>query len=234
MPGESKAATWSGYYASYLARARRRGVDPLELLDEEWADGRRTAGLVLPYVTHDADVLELACGIGRVSRFVAPHCRRLYCTDILDEALREARRNLAAFANVTFHRTSGYDLAEFGPNSVDCVYSFTTFFHFDFELVVAYFEEIERVLRPGGVGLIEFKKWLGPRDVDQLLNKIRSQGGLASYERDLDKWRYVSSGMLRVLCDYYRLEVVETDVTRFTFRKARRPGPSPRPPGRPS
>jgi hypothetical protein len=42
---------------------------------------------------------------------------------------------------------------------------------------------------------------------------------LAAYERELDKWRYVSSGMLAVVCGFYGLEILDPDTTKFTFRK---------------
>jgi ubiquinone/menaquinone biosynthesis C-methylase UbiE len=215
----SKEDRWKGYYDYYFSEARRHGTRPVAVLDEQWADGQDTAQRVLSYVSSASIVLEIACGIGRVSRFVAPRCGRLYCTDILDEALREAKETLKGNHNVSFHKTNGYDLAEFGGGTIDCVYSFTAFFHFDFELVVLYFREVERVLRPGGTGIIEFKRWSEPQDVTELLEKIESQGGIRQYEAMLDKWRYVSAGMVRRLCEHYGLDVIDDDVRRFTFRK---------------
>jgi len=110
-------------------------------------------------------------------------------------------------------------LSVYASEIFDCVYSFTAFFHFDFELVVSYFADIKRVLRPHGIAVIEFKQWKDKRDVQQLLDKIEHQGGLKIYHAELDKWRYVSKEMLAILCDFYDLEVVNHDVTKFTFRK---------------
>lgn len=214
-----KERQWKGYYKYYLSESRRKGVNALQVLDEQWHDGRKTADVVLPYISRDSVVLEIACGIGRVSRFIAPYCRHLYCTDILAEALKEAKKNLKNLSNVSFRKTSGYDLADFQSDSFDCVFSFTTFFHFDFELVVHYFREIKRVLRTGGIGILEFKRWIGREDVVQLLEKVENQGGIKVYEAELDKWRYVSKEMLEVLCDYYGLRVLDKDVTKFTFSK---------------
>jgi ubiquinone/menaquinone biosynthesis C-methylase UbiE len=214
-----KGQGWKGYYDYYLTEARRQRVSPLAMLDEQWYDGRITAEAVLPYLSPASDVLEIACGIGRVSRFVAPHCRQLHCADILDEALEAAKTQLAGFNNISFDKINGYDLTGYQSESFDCVYSFTAFFHFDFELVVSYFAEIKRVLKPRGIAIIEFKQWKDKRDVRQLLDKIEDQGGLEIYHAELDKWRYVSKEMLAILCDFYDLEVVNPDVTKFTFRK---------------
>lgn len=214
-----KEQEWQGYYSYYASEARRQKVSLLEILDQQWWDGRQTAAVVLPHISNTSEVLEIACGIGRVSRYVAPHCRRLHCADILDEALAEAKLQLREFHNVCFEKINGYDLNVYESDLFDCVYSFTTFFHFDFELVVRYFAEITRVLKSQGIGIIEFKQWKDKHDVIELLEKIEHQGGLKVYHAELDKWRYVSNEMLMILCDFYGLEVLVTDVTKFTFRK---------------
>jgi len=74
----SKEQQWKNYYDYYLAEAKLQGVSALSVLDSQWHDGRSTAECVLPYISPDSLVLEIACGIGRVSRFVAPHCRYLH------------------------------------------------------------------------------------------------------------------------------------------------------------
>ncbi|HEY4000378.1 MAG TPA: class I SAM-dependent methyltransferase, partial [Candidatus Xenobia bacterium] len=159
----------------------------------------------------------IGCGVGRVSRFVAGHCQHLTCSDILEQALDGCRQALAAHSNVDYVRTSGRDLQGFADASVDVVYSFTTFFHFDFELVVQYFAEIRRVLRSGGRSILEFKRWNGSDDVVQLLQKIQHCGGLSQYAAAVDKWRYVSRDTLALLCRYYGFVVLNDDTTRFTM-----------------
>jgi len=216
----TKAEIWNGYYHDYLIRACARGIEPAALLDEEWFDGKTTAHTcVLPHLNSESVVLEIASGIGRVGRFVASNCRKLVCTDILEEALCEAKNNLEQFDNIDFDVTNGYDLQKFSANQFDCVYSFTAFFHFDFELVVAYFAEIKRVLKPNGIAVIEFKRWKDKQDVQQLLEKIESRGGIRKYEADLDKWRYVSLELLALFCNHFNFEIVDGNLTRFTMRK---------------
>ena len=217
---ETKEQIWHGYYDDYFTKGRARGLSPVEVLDDEWAEGRQTAErCVIPYLSSASAVLEIASGIGRVSRFVAPHCARLCCSDIAELSLEECRANLSRFSNVWFVKTNGFDLGQLADSSFDCVYSFTAFFHFDWEVVIGYFAEIKRVLRPAGVGIIEFKRWDRATDVEQLLGKLERVGGVANYERQLDKWRYVSSEMLELNCAHFDLEPLDRDVTHYTFRK---------------
>lgn len=215
-----KETQWDGYFNPYFKKAMEKGVNPLEILNAEWFNGKKTAKeCVLPYISKDSVVLEIACGIGRVSKYIAPECKYLFCTDILEEALDEAKINLKHFTNVSFEKINGYDLGSFKENYFDCVYSFTTFFHFDFELVVNYFAEIRRVLKPQGIAVIEFKRWESKVDVVELLNKIEERGGLEQYENDLDKWRYVSTEMLEILCDYFNFQIIDSFTPKFTIKK---------------
>ncbi len=121
----TKAEIWNGYYHDYLIRACARGIEPVALLDEEWFDGKTTAyTCVLLRLTSEPVVLEITSGIGRVSRFVASNCRKLVCTDILEEALRETKNNLEQFDNIKFDVTNGYDHQKLSANQFDGVYSF--------------------------------------------------------------------------------------------------------------
>ena len=67
--------------------------------------------------------------------------------------------------------------------------------------------------------MIEFKRWKDKQDVQQLLEKIESRGGIRKYEADLDKWRYVSLELLALLCNHFNFEIVDGNLTRFTMRK---------------
>ncbi len=86
-------------------------------------------------------------------------------------------------------------------------------------MVVAYFAEFKRVLKPNGIAVIEFKRWQDEQDVQQLLEKTESRGGIRKYEADLDKWRYVSLELLAFPCNHFGFEIVNENLTRFTMRK---------------
>lgn len=58
------------------------------------------AGLVGP----DDRVLECACGTGLLTEVIAPRCARLTATDFAPKMLERAKKNCAAFDNITFER----------------------------------------------------------------------------------------------------------------------------------
>lgn len=163
-------------------------------------------------------VLEIGSGLGRVARHVVSQVGHLTCADILPEALNFLAEVLPT-EKVTLHPLSGLDLGGLRDQSFDLVYSFATFFHLDWELVVQYFHEIRRVLRPGGRAVLEFMPWRGPEDVEKLATKIERHGGLESYRQILGKWHYVSPDMLGVLSHYLGLVVESDDVTAYRFQK---------------
>lgn len=66
---------------------------------------------------------------------------------------------------------------------------------------------------------MHIKKWLNEQDLLQLLDKIDQQGGITNYENQIDKWRYVSKDMLKIICDYYGFRIIIDDVTRYTVSK---------------
>ncbi len=215
-----KQTQWQGYFDGFWHWPERQGVDSRELLHKGGVEGKQEAdGCVLPFISKNSQVLEIAAGLGRISRFVAPACRQLTCTDIHEQSIQGLRQNLAICENVRVEMTNGYDLGTFASESFDCVYSFSAFFHMDLELVVNYFTEIARVLNPGGVGILQFKDMKAPKDLQELLEKITSSHGLARYEHKLDKWRYIALENLELLCRHNDLDIVDPRVEHFTFAK---------------
>ena len=47
-------------------------------------------------------ILECACGTGLLSAVIAPRCRHLTATDYSEKMLRRAKKNCAAFPNITY------------------------------------------------------------------------------------------------------------------------------------
>jgi SAM-dependent methyltransferase len=123
--------------------------------EEFWASGTDTLDRCLePFgaaITADDVVVEIGCGIGRVTRPIAGRAARVVGIDVSAEMIDKGRQALADLANVELLVGNGRDLSDIGTASADVVYSFIVFQHIpDPAITCNYIREIGRVLRPGG------------------------------------------------------------------------------------
>ena len=101
------------------------------------------------------EVLELGCGIGRIGRELAPRCRGWTGVDISENMLRHAADRMAHLDNTRFHRLERSSLEMLENDSIDKAYSIAVFCHMDKEDLFLYMQELNRVVRPGGVIFVE-------------------------------------------------------------------------------
>jgi len=94
--------------------------------------------------------LEIGCGIGRMTRCFAEDFRETTGVDVSAEMIGRARA--AAPPGSRFLLGAGVDLAGVREASVDFVFSFIVFQHIpEKQVILNYFREAGRVLRPGGL-----------------------------------------------------------------------------------
>jgi SAM-dependent methyltransferase len=101
----------------------------------------------------DRDVLDLGCGIGRVSAALAPQVRSVAGLDIAPAMIAAAETRSAGSGNLRFLLGSGRDLAPFADRSLDLVLavdSFPYLVQLGGALAERHVAEAARTLRPGG------------------------------------------------------------------------------------
>lgn len=97
-------------------------------------------------------VLEIGCGIGRMTKHLAEVFGEVYGTDVSDEMIRQARERLAGFPNVHLLETNGRDLATLPDQYFDFAFSAYVFQHIAKKsIVLSNIREAYRVLRPGSL-----------------------------------------------------------------------------------
>lgn len=164
-------------------------------------------------------VLELGCGVGRIGRELARHCGEWVGADISEKMIDHAKTRLADRNNVAFHQLSRTSLEMLGDESVDKAYSIAVFCHMDKEDLYLYLQELQRVIRPGGLIFVEtwnlahpvgWRRWayepLSWSNADQSIRKDIARNQFCTPEEFA---LYVSQAGFEVLASFHDSQSVQ-------------------------
>jgi SAM-dependent methyltransferase len=120
-----------------------------------WEEGERAVSAILGElgveIAPTDTVVEIGCGVGRLTRVLAERAGRVMALDVSSEMLTRARELNPALENVAWLHGGGESLAGVEDASADGCFSHVVFQHLpDPELTLGYVREMGRVLRPGG------------------------------------------------------------------------------------
>jgi SAM-dependent methyltransferase len=116
----------------------------------------------------NADVIDVGCGIGRVTSCLAPHVRYVCGTDISSGMLRLARARCSNHANVSFVLTGGYELPMFRAGSFDLMLAVDSFpYLMQSGVAEQYVCDASRLLRGRGYLVILNMSYRGSGDADR-------------------------------------------------------------------
>jgi ubiquinone/menaquinone biosynthesis C-methylase UbiE len=123
--------------------------------DRFWREGAKDLATLLDLagatVEPGSRVLEIGCGVGRLTRGLAARAGEVIAIDVSAEMLARARRYNAELGNVTWLLGDGTSLAGVDDASVDACVSHVVFQHIpDPAVTLGYVAEMGRVLRGGG------------------------------------------------------------------------------------
>ena len=120
-----------------------------------WAGGHEAVELILGELgvslSGHETVVEIGCGIGRITRALATRARRVLALDVSEQMLARAREHNPDLATVSWLLGSGSDLAGIADADADACFSHVVFQHIpDPAITLGYVREMGRVLVPGG------------------------------------------------------------------------------------
>jgi len=99
----------------------------------------------------EESVLEIGCGMGRMSRYFATRFRQVNGVDVSAEMIQLGRGALGDMNNITLDVGTGADLTLYRSEQFDFVFSYIVFQHIpDPAITENYLREAGRVLKPGG------------------------------------------------------------------------------------
>jgi SAM-dependent methyltransferase len=106
----------------------------------------------LGYPVKRERALDFGCGVGRLTRALAPHFRHCYGVDVSAPMIDAARKLNTAFPNCEFVLNADPDLRMFSRGHFDLIYSVLVLQHLPTRTAIAaYVADFARVLAPGGL-----------------------------------------------------------------------------------
>ncbi len=112
-------------------------------------------------------VLEIGCGVGRMTRALAATFGEVHAVDVSEEMVKRAKRALRSTPNAHVYRNSGKDLQVLGDLKFDFAYSFIVFQHIPSRAVIdSYVGAVSRCLRSGSIFKFQVQGYQG-RDLPE-------------------------------------------------------------------
>ncbi len=179
--------------AFYFVDSRLRYQDPDE--SAFWEGGEQALAALLRalevQVPATAVVLDIGCGLGRLTRPLAGIAERVIALDVSGEMLARARQLNSELANVEWVHGDGHSLRPIADRAVDACISHVVFRHIpDPAITLGYIGEMGRVLRPGGFAAFELSNDPRPHRPRPLpaWSRVKALFGRAPRGQDHDAW----------------------------------------------
>jgi len=163
-----------------------------------WAGGEQIVTLMLDElgvaIAPTDTVVDIGCGLGRVTRAVAARGAVVIALDISPQMLAGARELNSGLDNVEWVIGDGRTLAPVDSGGADVCISYVTFHHIpDPEITFGYVREMGRVLRPGGFAAFQVSNLPALHERVSPLRRLRTQWralrGLGPGGQDHPAWR---------------------------------------------
>lgn len=156
-------------------RARQNAFHYVSTFKEKWTErdffcwgSEQTRFVVFNFLDSlgkepaDMTMVEIGCGVGRMTRHLSTRFKYVYAYDVSEEMIDEARSLNSCLSNVSFLANDGRSFPEVEDGSVDYVFSGWTFQHMPSKRVVEdNVREIARILFPSGMYQVQVGLWEG-------------------------------------------------------------------------
>lgn len=127
-----------------------------------------------PLIPLDRTILEIGCGNGRMTEFLARDFNVVLATDISSEMIKEAELRLRNCNNIILMETDGESIPIYNK-SFDVAFSYLVFQHMKTkEMIEKNFDEVYRLLKPDGIfkvllraDEVDVNKWWGGVKADE-------------------------------------------------------------------
>ena len=174
---------------------------------DHWGFPMVLNGLIEKY-SNNGIGLEVGCGSARLLTRFHKYFKKLYGVDTSTSAIKQSigRIKELKIKNIDVSVSDGFTLDKFDDNSLDLVYSQDVFQHFNTSLIYVYLKEFSRVLKTGGIAIVNF------RNIFTDFDRFRSISNQYAKERphNFSIWvRYVTPELIKKISDDVSLNIIE-------------------------
>src|SRR2546427_10734240 len=99
-------------------------------------------------------ILEIAPGFGRWTQFLIPLSDDMILVDLSTKCIEACRSRFASYPRVRYHVNDGRSLDMVEDQSINFAFTFDSLVHVEFDIQIAYLEQLARKLTPDGVAFI--------------------------------------------------------------------------------
>jgi SAM-dependent methyltransferase len=205
-----------------------------------WADGPRLLDRILGElgvrIERGDEIVEIGCGIGRMTRALAARGASVRALDVSERMLELAREHNPRLSGVEWILGDGSSLRPIAGAGADACFSHVVFQHIpDPEITLGYVREMGRVLRPGGWSAFQVSDLPDlhrrPRIEQRVFGWWRSRIGRAPRGQGHPAWRgsAIDLGRLEAVANQAGLELerVSGKGTQFCLVLLRAPAQRP-------
>ena len=154
---------WDGSFLEALKRHKEQGVDPNAYLDTIWGKPD-WVHYYEPLVKQGDVVCEVGPGLGRWTLPIMDRVKKLYLVDYSRHVCEYWRKkNDPRFGVVHSGNTR---MPQIPDGSVDFAMSWDVFVHMNIEQIYGFLQEFHRILRPGGMAIIDYLSVTNPSSIE--------------------------------------------------------------------
>jgi ubiquinone/menaquinone biosynthesis C-methylase UbiE len=188
----------------YWKKAARKDVESVmeaicDQFDRETFEIKKEALIFSQNIKLDKKmkILDLACGIGRTCKWVAPHVDEYIGIDFIPEMIKKAREYNSEFENAKFVVNDGKTLNVLNADYFDLAYSELAFQHMLKPVQESYVNEIFQVLKKDGLFYVQIPRLeyyndktysRTKKETDELFQKFSF-----TYEDTTDAYYYIKA-----------------------------------------
>ncbi len=159
-------------------------------------------------IKSDPVVLEIGCGIGLISRYIAAFVKKLYCCDISESYLKIAKQECRDIKNINFFQIfKASDFYFLDKEKIDFIFAHAVFIHLNLYDIFLYFSEFNRILSDQGIIYFDIKcaDFLDLNNDKYFLEQVGHYKKDPSVLPELLQWNSLSA--IKKIAEYFGFEL---------------------------